>query len=141
MDFDQINQIIDKFNQSSIRDLEINDDNFHLHLSKNEKVSDNHQVENLSPKVTTTETQPQSSGATQIKSPMVGTVYLQPEPGKEEYVKVGQKVKAGDVVCIVEAMKMMTEIKSDVSGEITKVLVTNEEMVEFDQPLFEVKEG
>lgn len=141
MDFDQINQIIDKFNQSSIRDLEINDDNFHLHLSKNEKVIDNHQVENLSPKVTTTEIQPQPSGTIQIKSPMVGTVYLQPEPEKEEYVKVGQKVKAGDVVCIVEAMKMMTEIKSDVSGEITKVLVTNEEMVEFDQPLFEVKEG
>ena len=72
---------------------------------------------------------------------MVGSIYLQPAPDKEAYVSVGTKVHKGDVVCIIEAMKMMTEIKSEVDGIITKVLVTNEELVEFDQPLFEVQEG
>ena len=76
-----------------------------------------------------------------IKAPMVGTIYLKPEPDKDPYVTEGMRVHKGDIVCIIEAMKMMTEIKSDLDGVISEVLVENEDLVEFDQPLFKVTEG
>ena len=99
------------------------------------------QAETPSPTSKVEEASEQAQEASYIKAPMVGSIYLQPAPDKEAYVSVGTKVHKGDVVCIIEAMKMMTEIKSEVDGIITKVLVTNEELVEFDQPLFEVQEG
>lgn len=74
-----------------------------------------------------------------IVSPMVGTFYASPSPDKPAFAKVGDKVKKGQTVCIIEAMKLMNEIESDLDGEIVKVLVNNEEMVEFGQPLFLVK--
>ena len=77
----------------------------------------------------------------QIKAPLVGTVYLQAKPEQPPYVKVGSQVHKGDVVCIIEAMKMMTEVKSDQDGIISAVKVKNGELVEVDQPLFEVTEG
>lgn len=74
-----------------------------------------------------------------ITAPMVGTFYASSAPDKPAYVKVGDKVKKGQVVCIVEAMKLMNEIESDVDGEIVEILVGNEDMVEFGQKLFVVK--
>jgi acetyl-CoA carboxylase biotin carboxyl carrier protein len=74
-----------------------------------------------------------------IVSPMVGTFYVSPSPDKPAFVKAGVRVKKGQTVCIIEAMKLLNEIESDVDGEIVKVLVNNEEMVEFGQPLFLVK--
>jgi len=74
-----------------------------------------------------------------IKSPIVGTFYAAPSPEDPPFVSVGDKVKRGDVLCIIEAMKLMNEIESDFDGEIVKVLVNNEEMVEYGQPLFLVK--
>ncbi len=72
-------------------------------------------------------------------SPMVGTFYSQPSPETPPFVKVGDKVKKGQTICIIEAMKLMNEIESEHDGEIVKVLVGNEDMVEFGQPLFLVK--
>ena len=77
----------------------------------------------------------------EITSPIVGIVYLQPAPDKENFVKVGDTVKTGDVVCIVEAMKLMNEITATVDGVITEILVNNEDVVEFGQPLFRVAKG
>ena len=71
---------------------------------------------------------------------MIGTAYLSSEPGVEPFVKVGSKVKPGQVVCIIEAMKMFTKIKSEVSGTITQIHIQNEDPVEFAQPLFQVDE-
>jgi acetyl-CoA carboxylase biotin carboxyl carrier protein len=71
-----------------------------------------------------------------IKSPIVGTFYRSPTPEKPAYVKIGDKVEAGDVVCIVEAMKLFNEIESDVTGRIVKVLVEDAQPVEYDQVLF-----
>ncbi|MCC5933256.1 MAG: acetyl-CoA carboxylase biotin carboxyl carrier protein [Candidatus Cyclonatronum sp.] len=71
-----------------------------------------------------------------IKSPIVGTFYAAPSPQDPDFVKAGDVVKKGDVLCIVEAMKIMNEIESEVSGKIVKVLVSNAQPVEFDQPLF-----
>ena len=74
----------------------------------------------------------------EIKSPMVGTFYQAPEPGAEAYVKVGSRVATGQVVCIIEAMKIMNEIESEVQGVIREVCVDNAQPVEFGQVLFRV---
>lgn len=74
-----------------------------------------------------------------IKSPMVGTFYASSSPEKDPYVKVGDKVKKGQVVCIVEAMKLMNEIESEFDGEIVEICVNNQDMVEYGTPLFKVK--
>jgi len=74
-----------------------------------------------------------------IKSPMIGTFYRSPTPEKPLYVNVGDEVKAGTVVCIIEAMKLFNEIESEVSGRIVKILVENASPVEYDQPLFLVE--
>ena len=72
----------------------------------------------------------------EVKSPMVGTFYRSPSPDKDSYVQVGDSIKEGDVVCIIEAMKLFNEIESEVSGKIVKVLVDDASPVEYDQPLF-----
>lgn len=72
----------------------------------------------------------------EIKSPMIGTFYRTPNPESESFVEVGDTVKAGDPVCIIEAMKLFNEIESEVSGKIVKILVENSSPVEYDQPLF-----
>lgn len=77
----------------------------------------------------------------EITSPMVGTFYRAPAPDAEPYVKVGDKVEEDTVVCIVEAMKLMNELEAEVSGEIVEILVENEELVEYGQPLFRVKQA
>ena len=73
--------------------------------------------------------------ANAIKSPMVGTCYLSPEPGAENFIKVGDKVKAGDTLLIVEAMKVMNPITATAAGTVKAILVENAQPVEFDQPL------
>ena len=71
-----------------------------------------------------------------IKSPMIGTFYRRPSPDKDLFVSVGDEVKEGTVVCIIEAMKLFNEIESEVSGKIVKILVDDQTPVEYDQPLF-----
>jgi acetyl-CoA carboxylase biotin carboxyl carrier protein len=78
-------------------------------------------------------------GTVEIRSPIVGTFYKSPSPESPAFVNVGDRVKADSVVCIVEAMKVMNEIKAEVAGEVVEVLVENGQPVEFDQPLFRVK--
>ena len=73
---------------------------------------------------------------TEVRAPIVGTFYEAPNPDSDPYVKVGQKVNVGDTLCIIEAMKLMNEIESEVSGTVTAILVDNATPVEFDQPLF-----
>lgn len=71
-----------------------------------------------------------------IKSPIIGTFYRKPSPDKPTFVEVGDSIKEGDVLCVIEAMKLFNEIESEVSGKIVKVLVDDASPVEFDQPLF-----
>jgi acetyl-CoA carboxylase biotin carboxyl carrier protein len=89
-------------------------------------------------------TAPKTAAATDanlhvIKSPFVGTFYASPSPGKPIYVKVGDKVKPGQTLCVLEAMKIMNEIDADIAGEIVEICVENESLVEFGQPLFKLK--
>lgn len=74
-----------------------------------------------------------------IKSPMIGTFYRTPSPDKPVFVNVGDEIKTGSVVCLIEAMKLFNEIESEVSGKIVKILVDNASPVEYDQPLFLVE--
>ena len=71
-----------------------------------------------------------------VKSPIIGTFYRKPAPDKEPFAEVGKTIKQGDVVCVIEAMKLFNEIESEISGKIVKVLVDDASPVEFDQPLF-----
>lgn len=122
------------FNQSSMRELKINDGNFHLYLSKN-------QSSLKTPVSVKAASAIENSSSTHVKddeqvtAPLVGTVYLQAKPNQAPYVHVGSHVKVGDVVCVIEAMKMMTEIKAKTAGVVKKVNVENGELVEVDQPL------
>ena len=74
-----------------------------------------------------------------VKAPMVGTFYSKSSPTSEPFVKVGSKVKKGDTLCIIEAMKLMNEIESEFDGEVVEILVKDEEMVEYGKPLFVIK--
>lgn len=92
--------------------------------------------------VTTTPATPapqENTAGKTIDAPMVGVFYLAPSPDAEPFVKVGQSVKKGDTVCIIEAMKLMNEIQAEEDGVITEVLAKNGEIIEFGQPLFAIK--
>jgi len=82
---------------------------------------------------------PEAANYIEVKAPMVGTFYRAPAPDAEPYVDTGDVIKEGDILCIIEAMKLMNEIKSEVSGKIVKVLVENGQPVEFGQVLFHVE--
>ena len=75
----------------------------------------------------------------EVRSPMIGTFYRSPAPDKPAFIEVGQTIKAGDTVCVIEAMKLFNEIEAEVSGTIVKVLVNDSTPVEYDQPLFLVE--
>ena len=153
MDVKDIQKLLSSFEDSDSRELEFDDGNVHLYLSKN-KQARGKQPAQPAPAPAPAPAQPAQSQApvkeekkaestpagTQIKAPLVGTVYLQPKPGKPTYVKKGDHINKGDVVCVIEAMKMMTEIKSDYSGTIVSVDVADEELVEVEQPLFTIQE-
>jgi acetyl-CoA carboxylase biotin carboxyl carrier protein len=81
----------------------------------------------------------QDAGLHLVKSPIVGTFYGSPSPGAAPFVSPGDNVEKGQVICIVEAMKLMNEIESDAAGEIVKCLVTNGQAIEFGQPLFSIR--
>lgn len=81
----------------------------------------------------------EDEGLVEIKSPLVGTFYATPSPDSDHFVEVGSQVKPQTVVCIIEAMKVMNEIKAETSGKIVEILVTNGQALEYGQPLFKVK--
>jgi acetyl-CoA carboxylase biotin carboxyl carrier protein len=80
-------------------------------------------------------------GVTIVRSPMVGTFYAAPAPDQPAYVSVGKVVKDGDVLCIIEAMKLMNEIKSELGGTVVEILVQNGQTVEYDQPILKIKKA
>lgn len=74
-----------------------------------------------------------------VRSPMVGTFYRSPSPGAKSFIEVGQRVNAGETLCIIEAMKILNQIEADASGVVTKILVENAQPVEYNQPLFVIE--
>ena len=92
--------------------------------------------ESAAPQKESKETADDDSKYITVKSPIIGTFYRKPSPDKPSFVEVGDSVKEGDVLCVIEAMKLFNEIESEVSGKVVKVLVDDASPVEFDQPLF-----
>ena len=116
----------------------IGEANIELEAPMSESMGSIQPIQSSAPKATTDST---STKSTQIiPSPMVGTVYLTPEPNSAPFITEGQNIQKGDVVCIIEAMKMFTKIKAQMSGVITKICVQNESPVDFNQTLFEIDE-
>ena len=91
------------------------------------------------PDATVPEVSAEADSGSAIKAPIVGVFYVAPSPDSDPYVTVGKRVKKGDVVCIIEAMKCMNEIQAEEDGEITAVLANNGDLVEYGQPLFSIK--
>lgn len=145
MELTAVQKLMEQFEDSTARELELTDGDFHLRLSKNRAAKASPAPVEATPipapaAPAPTSATPQAAEVAQtIKAPLVGTVYLQPKPGAKPYLQVGQQVNAGDVVCVIEAMKMMTEVKSQVAGTVKAVLVEDEQLVEVDQPLFTVE--
>ncbi|MDE1920092.1 MAG: acetyl-CoA carboxylase biotin carboxyl carrier protein [Candidatus Omnitrophica bacterium] len=152
MNLKEIKEILALMNENNLNEIEIERDGLKLKLKKSSggevvlRSPETHfAVESIpAPKApasgaagTPSAAGDQSaSGKGEIKSPMVGTFYRSPSPEAEPFVEVGQTVEVGQVVCIVEAMKLMNEIKSEIRGKITEVAVQNAEPVEFGQALF-----
>jgi len=149
MDIRKIKKLIELLNESDVEELEICEGEDSVRISRRrEQVPapqymspyPNMAPQNYAPAADTSApaqedaTPPAFSGHI-LKSPMVGTFYRAPSPTAMVFAEVGQSVQVGDVVCIVEAMKMMNQIECDKSGTITDILVENGQPVEFDQPL------
>lgn len=155
MDEKEIERLLDKFDQSSLKDFELTQDNFKLSLSKREQADkvvaaqpapsleqpQAHEAKQASLKDSGEDQAPVDNNVVEIKAPLVGVVYFAPSPDKPVFKKQGDHVEKGEVVCVIEAMKMINEVKSDVTGTIANVLVEDGSMVEYDQPIFQVTKG
>ncbi len=141
MDIRKVKKLIEMLESSELEEIEIHEGEESVRLVKNKtETVVTHQVQpNQLDKVVESSEQPQKSAPSEgevITSPMVGTFYAAASPGAKPFISVGDEIQEGDVVCIVEAMKMMNEIKSDYSGKVVSVLAENSEPVEFGQALF-----
>ncbi len=146
MDIEIIKTLIEEFKQANLTTFKLKHDNFELEL-KAEKgvvvqpqqvaqtpvISQLHESAIIQTEVVSTQLQET------INSPMVGTFYLASSPTSPPFVSVGKAVKKGDIVCIIEAMKLMNEVEADKDGVITKILAENEQLVGFGTPLFVIE--
>lgn len=152
MDIRKVKKLIELLEESGIDELEIHEGEESVRISRNNQSGGPAQhyyqspptpapaapapAPGNAPAASDSPASPATVSGHQMRSPMVGTFYRSPSPDSAAFVEVGQQVKAGDVLCIVEAMKMMNQIEADKSGTIEAILVENGEPVEFDQPLF-----
>ena len=150
MTIKELKDMINLMQEHGLVELEIEKNGFKIRLKKGATGTIVHEEAISNPKFIKSEKKAEAGqsqeineepGIVIIRSPMVGTFYSAPAPDAEPYVIRGKEVKAGDVLCIIEAMKLMNEIKTDVSGKITDVLVENGQPVEFDQPLFKIQKS
>lgn len=154
MDMQDIRKLFELADKFQVAEVEFNNDEVSLRITRAHPIEGNMVVQPTAPTMATAATptavantpapaplpaaQPANElpAGTQVKSPMVGTFYTSPSPGAKPFIELGQSVKVGDTLCIIEAMKIMNPIKSDVSGKIIKILAENADPVEFGQPLF-----
>ena len=152
MDIRKIRKLIELLEETGISEIEIKEGEESLRLSRHSSMTESQiryvSTQPISQPPAQAESTPQrthaieQSSATEntaghkIRSPIVGTMYTSPSPAAPRFVSVRQSVKAGDTLCIVEAMKMFNEIESDRSGKVVEILVANGDPIEYDQPLF-----
>lgn len=136
MNIKEVKIIIDDFKKSDLMSLELETKEFKLKLSKRQ--DETIQVETNNKSAVIKKETNKINNIHEIKAPLVGTFYSAASPEQEPFAKVGKKVAVGDVVCIIEAMKIMNEITSNVNGIISEVVVANNSIVGFDDVLFKV---
>ena len=134
-----INLLIKKLKDENLGSLKFSNKTISIEISNNSGSIQTVQnpVSSQTQSVSNTQAN-ESSNMQSIDSPMVGIIYLTPKPSSPPFVKSGQKIKKGDTICLIEAMKTFNEIKSDKDGVVKSILVKNGEAVEFGQPLFEI---
>ena len=136
---DAIDLLIKKLKDKKLSSIKISNKTNSIEITNTVIYEDsNQQVKTDLLKNSETAIQEKTSNMITIDSPMVGIMYLTPKPSSPPFVKKGQKVKKGDTICLIEAMKTFNEIKSDKDGLIKDILVNNGEAIEFGQPLFEI---
>lgn len=144
MEYEKIKQLMDDMGNSKLTSIDIDfPDGTKISMKKELKVQTNTiQKENKQEEVISNEIPKESikECGKIVKSPMVGTFYLKPSPTSTPYVEIGKEVKKGDILCIIEAMKLMNEIESEFNGKIKEILVKDGENVEYGTPLFEIAE-
>jgi acetyl-CoA carboxylase biotin carboxyl carrier protein len=141
MDMRKIKKLIDLVKESGVGEIEVTSGEESVRIRLN-----NQEVANSPPQTVPVHIEAPAPAAQlqkdkthdghTLKSPMVGTAYLAANPGSKPFVEVGQRIRAGDTICIVEAMKMFNQIEADISGIISARLIENADPVEYDQPLF-----
>ena len=137
-----IKELSDYLKEFNLTEIEITEKDTKIKVSKNNvSISNQPQViSSSSPTSNSAPTQTQNiKSGTEITSPIIGTAYHAPEPGAKKFVEVGQKIKKGQTIMIVEAMKTMNHVPSTLDGTVSKILVKDGEPVEFSQPLISVK--
>lgn len=143
MEYEKIKQLIEEMGNSKLTEVDIEfPDGTKISMKKDnvkERVIQDTTAIKNSDNITK-ETKKEEKGNI-VKSPMVGTFYLKSSPTAEPYVEIGKEVKKGDVLCIVEAMKLMNEIESEYTGKVTEILVKDGETVEYGTPLFRIEGG
>lgn len=151
MNIKEIKEVIYLMNEHGLTEIEIEKDGLKLRLKKGPSGIQQELAPVFAPHIALpggavpqqapgqTKESESAKGLTEIKSPMVGTFYRAPAPDAAAYVQEGQEIESGQVVCIIEAMKLMNEIKSEVKGRIVKILIENADPVEFGQALFLVE--
>jgi acetyl-CoA carboxylase biotin carboxyl carrier protein len=151
MDIRKVKKLIELLEDSNIQEIEIKEGEESVRISRGGSVVAAAPVALAAAPAPVAAPQPTASAApaaeaaapshsgTAVKSPMVGTFYRSPAPDAPSFVEVGQTVNKGDVICIVEAMKMMNQIESDISGTVEAILVTDGQPIEFDQELVIIK--
>lgn len=143
MNLKEIKEILLTIDKTNLTYVNLKEKDFALEVSKSQNTKDEilltDSITNKSDFVETINSIAVSDDIHLIKTPIMGTYYESPSPESSSFVRVGDKVSKGDTLCIIEAMKLMNEINSDVDGEIVEVLLKNEDLVEYNQPLFKIK--
>lgn len=144
MEYEKIKQLMDDMGNSKLSSIDIDfPDGTKISMKKNENVEISTQaMKSSSQDVKKEESELEQSSNENtgkiVNSPMVGTFYIKPNPSANPYVEVGKKVKKGDVLCIIEAMKLMNEIESEFDGEVAEIFIKDGEAVEYGKPLFKI---
>lgn len=149
MNLNEIKELINLIDSSNLTEFQIEKENFKILMKKEVLVKEVKYQEPVKAEVVIQDTKMQEVSDTaaakmddslhSVKSPIVGTFYSSPSPDSPSYVKAGDRVKKGQVLCIIEAMKLMNEITSDADGEIVSVLCEAGSLVEYGQPLFQIR--
>ena len=145
MEYEKIKQLMDDMGNSKLTSIDIDfPDGTKICMKKEAKaqskiVLEGEKQENIIQQENSTEEKKKETGKI-VKAPMVGTFYLKPSPTSNPYVEIGKEIKKGDILCIIEAMKLMNEIESEFSGKIKEIFVKDGENVEYGTPLFEIEE-